>query len=815
MGFIMLRKDAIIAKAIEGLNQNLDAVVKVDGKIDITFISTFPSLTLEFQKVYIEDKFLPKKALADVDLVNFTINPFSLFGDEISFKNIILSNGAVNLKTYKDGKSNFDILKENKDDENTGKGISLDLEKILLHNIDLIYDDEKNNIFLDGLIVGASVSGKFKASDFDIYVDLKSDIKLLNISKTHFLEQNLVSGEFALFYKAENQCISFKKNTINIDENIFNFSGEICVGTNTINLTASAKGKELKNALKLVPKDLFNLDGITGNGAYEISVLFSEKLNKPKLKIDFSLAKANAAVKGVSLKFEDLYASGSYSNFPKSNLVLKDFAFKTGKSHLKGNLFLPNLNVKQMQIKANGEIYSTELQKFDFKIIDFNDNGKISLNNLDLDFRYSQKDTSWIVSKLTGAISLENLNGNLLEIEQKYSLNAKLNAIGRKIEVENLQFNIGENDIRFNGNLDNALNFFQKNVLKTNDALDINGSIYSANFDINTFLKSKLSEEKPVEEVKKELDLVKWLNFSCNLSLKIDKLKYRKLEIVDLSSKISSRQAGIFNLVNMSANGLGGQVVGDVDLRFGNNKTLEVAIDSRMKNIDINKLFIAFDNFDQKSITNQNIKGNLTADLKVAMSFSDFVNFNSKDLLVNTNFVLENGELINLPSLKALSKFLSVEQLEHIYFSKYQSNITIIDEVVYLEKNMVKSNLISLEIGGSHSFNNKIDYLIKLNLNNLLAAKFKKKKTLQEDYVNDIMGGINLFISMKGDVDNPIIKLEKRSDFKEIAKEDKETKNTIKEEFKEYYKKDDPSKEIKKEFYFENGEEEFIDFDEE
>lgn len=805
VGFIVLQKDVIIETAISGLNKQLDTKVDVSGKIDITFLTTFPSVTLELQQVFIADKFNTSDTLANLDQVNFTLNPFSLFGETIRFKSISLSDGMLRLKTYKDGKSNYEILRIDETQTDSTKTVSLDLNEILLHNIDLIYDDENNKIYAAALIVGAEVSGAFKNKDFELIIDLDTHADNLTIGSTPFLSNNLVSAEFDLFYEAENKCISFKENSIRVNKNLFNIQGSVCSQTNTIDLVAHAEGKKLSNALKLIPKDLFNLEGIKGTGAYEVEVLISEKLNKPKIAVNFSLENASAGIENIDLAIEELYAYGSFSNTPRNHVLLKEFSFKTGKSFLKGNLFLPNLSQKKMQIKANGSVFTDELEALKIPNVNFEKGGELALIDLDLDFSYREQDSAWLVSKLTGNLDFKAVNGKFSTINQNFSLNGNINAVGKKMTVKQLDFTIGENDMQFSGTISNALNYFQDNVFKTNDELIVNGNLSSKLFNINTFLG-----EKNQAETGEIPDLLKWLNISSSIDLDIEKLMYRKLNLSKVSAKIKSNKAGTFNINKLSAKGLGGTANGDVELRFFKDKTLEVSIESSLKKIAIDKLFLAFENFDQKTITNKNIKGNISAAVIVAMSFNNFVNFQPKDLLVNTEFTIADGELISFQSLNSLAKYLSVEQLEHIYFSKYKSQVSIVDEVVYLEKNKIKSNLISLEIGGSHSFKNNIDYIIKLNLNNLLAAKFKKKKTLEENYVNDIMGGINLFISMKGNIDKPIIKLEKRSAFNAI---EKENKGTFKEEVKEYFKKEAPSIKEEKEFYFENDKDEFIDFE--
>jgi len=129
--YIYVKKDEIQQKAISGINQKLDAKIIVNGKIDITFISTFPNITLELNKVFIEDKFNEKDTLINVERINFTINPLSLLSDELSIKSIIIKDGIIKLKTFANGKSNYEIIKASSD-ANKNKKANLNLEEIII-----------------------------------------------------------------------------------------------------------------------------------------------------------------------------------------------------------------------------------------------------------------------------------------------------------------------------------------------------------------------------------------------------------------------------------------------------------------------------------------------------------------------------------------------------------------------------------------------------------------------------------------------------------------------------------------------------------
>jgi hypothetical protein len=72
----------------------------------------------------------------------------------------------------------------------------------------------------------------------------------------------------------------------------------------------------------------------------------------------------------------------------------------------------------------------------------------------------------------------------------------------------------------------------------------------------------------------------------------------------------------------------------------------------------------------------------------------------------------------------------------------------------------IESSAMSLSASGIHSFDNEIEYHIKLLLSDLLAKKAKRARREVEEFgevEDDGTGKTSLFIAMKGKLDNPTI----------------------------------------------------------
>ena len=227
---------------------------------------------------------------------------------------------------------------------------------------------------------------------------------------------------------------------------------------------------------------------ISGNGKYAIELFVSEKLNKPKIVLDFNVDNAKANLENLAINVSDLFVSGTYNNQPRNNLIIKEFSLKSEKSYLNGSINIPNLENLKMDLKLSGSIYSSLLKKFDNDIVAFQ-KGKIDLIDILFNFNYRVQDSVWLASRLEGGAQFNELSGILKEIAKPFKLDADIKLLKQKININNLALNIGENDLVFKGSLKNALNFFQDNIFGTNDALGVSGSLTSKKFNINDFLK--------------------------------------------------------------------------------------------------------------------------------------------------------------------------------------------------------------------------------------------------------------------------------------------------------------------------------------
>jgi hypothetical protein len=233
---------------------------------------------------------------------------------------------------------------------------------------------------------------------------------------------------------------------------------------------------------------------------------------------------------------------------------------------------------------------------------------------------------------------------------------------------------------------------------------------------------------------------------------------------------------------------------------------------SEVSRINISKMFEEFENFGQTNITDRNIRGNASAKIQFATVLSPELQMDMDKLYAGVDMAIDNGELNNVESMKSLSRFIELKELENVRFASLKNQIEIKNNVITVPKMEIKSNALNVVFSGTHTFDNDINYRIKLSLNELLSKKAKAAKKANDEFgevTDDGLGRTNIFLLMTGNISNPVIKYDSKGAIQNVKQDLKVEKQNLKsilnEEFglfrkdstllnKEKIKKEDQSK---------------------
>ena len=155
-----------------------------------------------------------------------------------------------------------------------------------------------------------------------------------------------------------------------------------------------------------------------------------------------------------------------------------------------------------------------------------------------------------------------------------------------------------------------------------------------------------------------------------------------------------------------------------------------------------------------------------------------------------------------------------IEELKDIRFSDLENTIKIANSRIDIPEFEIKTSALNLIFFGFHHFDNTIDYHFKINLHKLLAQKFRRNRSDEQYIESDPYEGVNLHLTMKGNLGNPEIKFDKALTRNKIQTDFKNEKSVLKDLLKNSSKKIDNQENRREEKYFNVKEQpQFIEFD--
>jgi len=213
----------------------------------------------------------------------------------------------------------------------------------------------------------------------------------------------------------------------------------------------------------------------------------------------------------------------------------------------------------------------------------------------------------------------------------------------------------------------------------------------------------------------------------------------------------------------------------------------------------VDSVFYVFENFRQTFIEDKHLKGQAFADVSMEMTFNEKLKLFQETLITDIGITIKNGELNNFEPMKKLNKYLDEEGLSKLRFADLKNDIHIENKTIYIPQMEIRNNLTSIQLNGTHTFDQHIDYR--------LIAPLRNKKKIDSDEAfgaieEDDHGKIKVFLKITGTTDKYDVSLDKQAVKKQVVSNFKKEVQELKEAFKLKGKKKKKELELEKEDYF-------------
>lgn len=821
-------EDKVKQKIVSEINNQLTVPVEVKGGIKLSLFSHFPYASLTFSQVSIGDKLRKGNAkLIEVQEVSFLCNVLSLFGDEIEFSKAVVSNGQFNLYKNASGQTNFDIFKESKPEPGKpASKLSIQLKAAEVKDVKFTYLDEVQAVDIKLNINDSKLKGNFSDAKFELETEAGLYVNKLFASGEDYIKERNVKADVVLIIDKASKRYDFKKGKLKIEECDFDITGFFALleqGTQ-LDFKLVNEGKDVQQLVSLLPVGMKQAAAkADGKGEYAVTAAIKglvSKTTNPKVNITANLKNCDVKLGKYNKQLQKVNAYASYDVDEKGNnkLVIKDFKCMFQGQPFNFGLTIVHFADPSFDFYAHGVMELSEFSGFIPDTILKGLDGTVAFNNFHL--RGRQRDfTDVINSTLTGSGDFRLKDVQFTSSGVTYNnINGLLGYENRVIHAQDFTLNFLGSDFNFSGTIENLFAFvYNLDAKRKRDdiVLGVNGRVQIKTFDLNKVLNGYTQQNK-VQEAPADgsrMTVRDVLSMRGNLDVAINKFLVRKMEFDAIQSNLQI-VPGMIRINSLSTHTMDGDVRAQAILYFTQQNSLRAKCDISAIDLDIPTIFRQCESFGQNSLTEKNLKGTVNTSVSFDAEWLNYTEINQKTLSALVDFKIKNGELMNFEPLHAASKFIRVQELNDIRFADLSNTIKIANGQIAIPEFEIKNSALNMMFSGYHYFNNTIDYHLKINLHKLLAGKFKRKIEDDSKYIeSDPYEGLNIFLSMTGDINNPKIQYDKASARKKMQTDIAQGKKELHNLFKDAPLTD--AKERKREDkYFQVKEEpSFMDFD--
>lgn len=759
VGLLIFHKK-IESYALSQLNNYLKTEVHVFD-MDITFWSTFPSISIEFQKVLITDqKPLPNTkgdTLLFAQKLNLNLNTIEFWKGNYTVKSIDVSGARIGLRVSEDGNVNYDIIKTTKDSD---QKFQFSLKDVRFHGLDLTYDNYSSGQHYSIFANNLRFKGNFTHELYTMSASGNILLKEIKSKAVVLLKNKQSEFDLSIQVNRQNNSYILKPSKIQIEHIPFILQAKLIKNSLSLRLVASNLSLSALTD-NILSASIEKIKKLKSKGRVDFWLTVNGEIGgsiQPLVKSKFSLYKGSIVESSTHTLITNINLSGEYTNHNGNNeeISINQFTFHSKYGDFSGKISINDFEKPVIKGQLNGGIDLGLINSlFPIKQI----STLTGFLQMDTWFHFRMNNPQFDPYNVTiyeskGNFELKNVNitfaNSTPEMKQ---INGKIVLLGDAAAFDNLRFKTGKSDISFSGNTQNLIAYFSGKSNLIFDAVVESNNLYSEDF----YSKSEAKQSAPN-------NIGAYLlpeNLKGEVKLKIHSLQLGQHRFDNIYTDITMTNRA-FSSSGIQFTHLGTVATGDLVIRENNPGLIEVSGTMNADNINLKSVFKEWDNFDQKVITSENINGLAQIRLSYYFPFSYQKGIVKEDIVAEVYTKITNGSLVNVATFQSitlnmqknaivktiLNKHIDLfeQKLKNLTFQTLENSFTISEGKIQIPKMEIRSNAIDIDISGWHAFNNDLDYHLDFRLREL---KTIETQTEFGDLVDDGTG-IRLFLHLFG-----------------------------------------------------------------
>ena len=773
-------------RLVKEINNQITTELTV-GEFNLNLLSGFPSASADLHNVTLDDAM--NGTLLEAEKLSFQFGLFSLFSSNIKVNSVVIEDGSLYIKTDKKGRVNYNVLLNEEPKtkqasvENSEFGLSLDEAK--LNRVELIYVDERLKQYAKMHVRKLVASGEFSSDKFSLtsFADMKTHF--VETDKERSLENKDVVYDAKIDVDFVNDRYGFEDVSFGVGSNVFNVNGFVEQGKDFTNYDLELNSTEgsLASLLELLPPEQQKyFSDFESKGTFHFDSTIKGKQTKYKdPAIEFQVSLENGKISSAKLDddLKDVHFTAKFSNGKERNnknaiFEISDFKGYFNRELIEGKLKITNLDQPYINFNIDGVLPMESVYGlFNSKNITGGD-GEVEFKNIQLKGRYKDMVSTYGIGRVDTKGEIEFDDAELTINKKKVILDKGLLSFqDNNMKVDDVVLEAPGTEIELNGNFLNILPVLFADSLNSKKAeLKFNAKLHASKLDLDELMKLSsfaVEENEVSEEVYDSLQVAKTQEreritkfLKGTFKANIDEFNYEKIEASDFNGTLT------FDNNEMAVKGkvktMEGRMIIDGTTFFEDKPFMKAKL--TCEQLNLREFFRQTENFGQEVMVYKNVRGGLDAKFLINAFWDEEANFQTDKLHVLGDIAVQNGELVNFKMLYDFSDYIHLNDLKKIKFTDLHNYMEIKKSKLYIPAMFLQSNAMNLTVSGTHSFENKIDYNIKVNAGQVVANKLKGHDASLKPQKAKKKGWFNLYYRIYG----PMEKYKYGSDKKRVKK---------------------------------------------
>ena len=704
-------------------------------KLNISLFRNFPQASVTLEDFWLKGTGeFANDTLVQAGEVTAAINLFSLFGDSgYDISKIFIEDTKLHAIVLPDGRANWNIMEpdttaaaETPAAEEESSPFKVKLQRFVIKNMNLIYDDQQGKMYADIRDFNAICAGDLGSERTTLKLEAETKSLTYKMNGIPFLANANISAEMDVDADLANNKYTLKDNTIRLNAIQAGIDGWVALKDPAIDMDLKLNTNDIgfKEILSLIPAiyatefSSLKTDGTATLNATAKGTLLGDTV--PAFNVDMQVKNAMFRYPALPAGVDQININANVQN-PGGNIDLTTVDINPFSFRLAGNPFSLTAYVKtpvsdpDFKVEAKG-ILNLGMIKQVYPLGDMELNGTIDAD-MQMSGRLSSIEKEQYDRILAaGTIGLTDMKlkmQDMPDVEIKKSL---FTFTPKYLQLSETTVNIGKNDITADSRFENYIGYALKgttlkgslnirsNYFNLNDFMSATGEEMSSSGDVTT---TDSVSSTGIVEVPRNID------FQMDANLK--QVLFDKMSFNNMNGKLTVKD-GKVDMKNLSMSTMGGNVVMNGYYSTADAKKPELKAGFKLTNIGFAQAYKELDMVQKMAPIFKNLKGNFSGSINVLTdldaAMSPILNTMQGDGSLSTRDLSLSG----VKAIDQIADAVKQPSLKEMKVKDMTLDFIIKDGRVETKPFDIQMGDYNLNLSGSTGLDQTIDYTGKIKL---------------------------------------------------------------------------------------------------